>query len=172
MPFYGDDIQWRHQNFFVGGIEGAKCDSEGANIQKFAKNSLFWPFFLLTGGQVGGSRASDCGGNVRMPPRMPPLMISSPPESKLIYEYKENTWKIVQGLLQNFQLVYFPPLIAGFEFQGPVIQRGILKIFNPCVRGGLTKITTNLLVKIEFTCFSMGLIRNFHGKIGPYFFFF
>ena len=24
--------------FFVGGIEGAKCDSEGANIQKFAND--------------------------------------------------------------------------------------------------------------------------------------
>ena len=24
--------------FFCGGIEGAKCDSEGAKIQKFAEN--------------------------------------------------------------------------------------------------------------------------------------
>ena len=31
-------VQWRHQKFFCGGIEGAKCDSEGAKIQKFAEN--------------------------------------------------------------------------------------------------------------------------------------
>ena len=54
-------LQWQHQKFFCGGgIEGAKCDSEGAKIQKFAENGWFWPFFLLTGGQVGG-RASDWG---------------------------------------------------------------------------------------------------------------
>ena len=30
--------QWWHQKFFVGGIEGAKCNSEGAKIKKFAEN--------------------------------------------------------------------------------------------------------------------------------------
>ena len=44
------------RNFFVGGIEGAKCDSEGAKIQKFAENDLFWPFFSSDGGQGGGAR--------------------------------------------------------------------------------------------------------------------
>ena len=33
-------------------------------------------------------------------------------------------------------------------------------------------LTTNFLVKIEFTYFSMGLIHNFHAKKGPLFFFF
>ena len=30
--------------------------------------------------------------------------------------------------------------------------------------GGLKEITTDFPLKIEFTCFSMGLTRNFHGK--------
>ena len=42
------------RNFFVGGIEGAKCDSEGVKIQKFAENGWFWPYFSSDGGQVGG----------------------------------------------------------------------------------------------------------------------
>ena len=29
------------ETFFVGGIEGAKCDSEGAKIQKFAEGTFF-----------------------------------------------------------------------------------------------------------------------------------
>ena len=39
--FFQSCRQWRHQKFFCGvgwGIEGAKCDSEGAKIQKFAEN--------------------------------------------------------------------------------------------------------------------------------------
>ena len=59
--------------FFCGGdIEGAKCDSVGAKIQKFAESGLFWPSFLLTGGEVGG-RASDWGKMPPIPPLMPPL---------------------------------------------------------------------------------------------------
>ena len=53
-------------------MEGAKCDSEGAKIQKFAKNGLFWPFFSsnwgaepLTGGGGGGGQMPPC----------PPLML-------------------------------------------------------------------------------------------------
>ena len=45
-------------------------------------------------------------------------------------------------------------------------------MFNPC-KGGPEKITTDFPLKIEFTCFSVGLTRNFHGKKGgPEFFFF
>ena len=40
--------------FFVGGIKGAKYDSEGANIQKFAENSWFLPFFSSDGGVKWG----------------------------------------------------------------------------------------------------------------------
>ena len=29
----------KHQKFFCWGIEGAKCDSEGSKIQKFAENN-------------------------------------------------------------------------------------------------------------------------------------
>ena len=36
---------------------GAKCDSEDANIQKFAKNGLFWPFFSSDGGASGGKQS-------------------------------------------------------------------------------------------------------------------
>ena len=37
-PFTGMIFHGGTRIFFCGGIEGAKCDSEGANIQKFAKN--------------------------------------------------------------------------------------------------------------------------------------
>ena len=56
--------------------------------------------------------------------------------------------------------------------KGGLTQRGwTLKIFDPC-KGALKKITTNFPVKIQFTCFSMGLTRNFHGKRGALIFFF
>ena len=48
--------------------------------------------------------------------------------------------------------------------RGPDAKRGPLK-FMTLVRGTLKKIT-NFLVKIEFTCFSMGLTHNFHEKKG------
>ena len=45
-------------------------------------------------------------------------------------------------------------------------------MFDPNIMGGgLEKITTNFPVKIQFTCFSLGLTHNFHGKKGgPEFF--
>ena len=46
---------------------------------------------------------------------------------------------------------------------GPNAKMGALKILDPC-KEALKKITTNFPVKIEFTCFSMGLTCNFHGK--------
>ena len=56
--------------------------------------------------------------------------------------------------------------------RGPDAKRGPLK-FLTLVRGALKKITTDFPLKIKFTCFSMGLTRNFHGKKrGPDFFFF
>ena len=41
--------------------------------------------------------------------------------------------------------------------------REALKIFD-LLKGGLEKNTTNCSIKVEFTGFSMGLNRNFHGK--------
>ena len=49
--------------------------------------------------------------------------------------------------------------------EGPDAKRGHFK-FLTLVRGALKKITSNFPVKIEFTCYSMGLTRNFHGKRG------
>ena len=46
------------------------------------------------------------------------------------------------------------------------MQKGAFKIFDPCKGGPEKKITTDFPLKIEFTCFSMGLTRNFHGKKG------
>ena len=46
------------------------------------------------------------------------------------------------------------------------MQKGALKIFDLCKGGPEKKITTDFQLKIEFTCFSMGLTRNFHGKNG------
>ena len=48
---------------------------------------------------------------------------------------------------------------------GPDAKRGPLK-FLTLVRGALKKISTDFPLKIEFTCFSIGLNRNFHGKNG------
>ena len=48
---------------------------------------------------------------------------------------------------------------------GPDAKREALKICDPS-KGALKKITTNFPVKIESTCFSMGLTHNFHGKKG------
>ena len=57
------------RNFFVGGIEGEKCDSEGAKNPKFAKNGWFWPFFSSDWGGKWGAEPPTGG---HLPP-MPPL---------------------------------------------------------------------------------------------------
>ena len=63
------------RNFFVGSIEGAKHDSEGAKIQKFAENGWFCTlilaifFFWLGGGASGGAEAPTGGGQI---PSCPP----------------------------------------------------------------------------------------------------
>ena len=50
--------------------------------------------------------------------------------------------------------------------RGPDAKRGALKIFDPCMGGPEKKLPQIFHKKIEFTCFSMGLTRNFHGKKG------
>ena len=51
------------------------------------------------------------------------------------------------------------------------MQKGGSLKFLTLVRGALKTITTDFPLKIEFTCFSMGLTHNFHGKKGgPEFF--
>ena len=69
----------------------------------------------------------------------------------------------------NFSIVFLrncsQTLVRGAD-----AKRGALKIFDPC-KGALKKITTDFPLKIEFTCFSMGLTRNFHGKGGALKFF-
>ena len=61
------------RNFSVGGIEGTKCDSEGAKIQKIAENGWVWPFF--SGGGTHAHRASKGGQMPLIPPLMPPLFL-------------------------------------------------------------------------------------------------
>ena len=103
-PFNEDDIQWRHQNFFVGASRGQNAFLRGQISKTNCRKRLILAFFSSGGGggggQVRGSRTSGCGGKCPYAPLMPPLMISSlrykcPPESKLIYDYREKTWKIV-----------------------------------------------------------------------------
>ena len=48
--------------FFCGGIEEAKCDSEGEKIQKFAGNGWFWPLFPSDWGKEGGQSLRRGGG--------------------------------------------------------------------------------------------------------------
>ena len=50
--------------------------------------------------------------------------------------------------------------------KGGLIQKGGPLKFLTLVRGAEKKITTDFLLKIEFTCFSMGLTHTFHGKKG------
>ena len=50
--------------------------------------------------------------------------------------------------------------------KGGLMQKGGPWKFLTLVRGALKKINTDFPLKIEFTCFSMGLTRNFHGKMG------
>ena len=54
-----------------GGMEGAKSDSEGAYIQKFAENGFVWPFCLLTGeGGKWGEQSLRLWGEMSLcPPR-------------------------------------------------------------------------------------------------------
>ena len=55
--------------------------------------------------------------------------------------------------------------------KGGLMQKGGPLNFLTLVRGAPKKITTDFPLKIEFTCFSMGLTCNFHGKKGgPEFF--
>ena len=50
--------------------------------------------------------------------------------------------------------------------EGGLMQKGGPLKFLTLVRGALKKINTDFPLQIEFTCFSMGLTRNFHGKKG------
>ena len=63
--------QWRHQKFFVGSIEGAKCDSEGAKIQKYAQNMLILVIFSSDWGG-GGKWGQSLWRGGGMPPFSPP----------------------------------------------------------------------------------------------------
>ena len=48
--------QWWHQNFFVGGTEGAKCISEGQKSKNLPKMADFYHFFSSDwGGKWGKS---------------------------------------------------------------------------------------------------------------------
>ena len=49
---------------------------------------------------------------------------------------------------------------------GGLVQKGGPSKFLTLVSGALKKITTYFPVKIEFTCISMRLAHNFHGKKG------
>ena len=50
--------------------------------------------------------------------------------------------------------------------EGGLMQKGGLLKYLTLVRGALKKISTDFPLKIEFTCFSMGLPRSFYGKKG------
>ena len=49
--------------------------------------------------------------------------------------------------------------------KGPLVQN---LNFLTLVKGALKQNSTNFPVKIEFTCVSLGLTRNFHGKKEPW----
>ena len=83
-----------------------------------------------------------------------------------------NEWNSKISLFSDWKCISqewnFPPFKGPFTntCKGGLVQKGALKIFDPCKGGGLKKITTYFPLKFEFTCFSMGLTCNFHGKKG------
>ena len=108
-------IQWRHhtRKFLVGGIEGAKCISEGAKIQKIAKNCWFWQFFLFwLGAACVGGRASDGGTNA---PLMPPLDIWFIPHQVQNSQYK---WDCRVEINEwNCYIWFFNRIVIGWHKQ-------------------------------------------------------
>ena len=94
--------------FFVGGIEGQNALLRG-QIQKFAQNGWFWPFFLLTGGQVEGAEPPTGGaGKCPHAPLMLPLCIDQFCIVQLSILCKLNYGYHNQVIFINiFQLEYF-----------------------------------------------------------------
>ena len=97
------------RNFFVGGIEGAKCISEGAKIQKFAKNGWFWPFFFFwLGGGGKWGQSLWLGGKC---PHAP--LDAATAHCWLRHLYRENKFSWSRDLIlnvrchQNFQMLNF-----------------------------------------------------------------
>ena len=71
VAFHRHCTQWRHQKIFCGGASrGQNAILRGQESKNLPKMADFGHFFLLTGGQVGGGRASDWG---HLPPMPPPL---------------------------------------------------------------------------------------------------
>ena len=62
--------QWWHHNFFVGSIEGAKCDSEGQKSKNLPKVGDFGHLFLRGGGARGAEPPT---GGRQIPPCPLPL---------------------------------------------------------------------------------------------------
>ena len=97
-PFTGMISSGGTRIFVVGASRGQNAILRGQIFKNLPQMAYFGHFFFWWG--EWGEAEPQTAGNVPMPPFMPPLMISSlkykcPPESKLIYEYRENTWKIV-----------------------------------------------------------------------------
>ena len=75
-------------------------------------------------------------------------------------------------------MLSYAPLQRKFPFHFFFFRAGNFSTLPARLAGGqknlstALKITTDFPLKIEFTCFSMGLTHNFHGKKGgPEFFF-
>ena len=61
---YGPRASGGTTNFFVGGIKGEKCNSEGGESKNLLKMADFGHFFLLMGGQVGAEPLMGGGGQI------------------------------------------------------------------------------------------------------------
>ena len=58
-PFYGDDIQWRHQNFFLGGVHrGGKMRFWGGKYPKICHKWLILAIFSSDRGGASGGKQS------------------------------------------------------------------------------------------------------------------
>ena len=63
------------------------------------------------------------------------------------------------GILRGFFLFCFFRDRSQTLVRGADAKTGALKLFDPC-KGALKKIATDFPLKIEFTCFSMGLTKR------------
>ena len=103
------------RNFFVGGIEGAKCDSEGAKIKKYAENGWFWPFFSSDWGGKWGA------GPLTFTPHAPPpwchhwaaLARTCSWNHRCIWVHKKQLWVLASKfmrILRNCTLEFLPSM--------------------------------------------------------------
>ena len=120
-----------------------KNEAVEAKISKFSQKGVLWTDSFAWNGTLKLRAAGEVWkGGLQGRTSPYPFLGQCPPRQLFFRSFRDHSQTLVRG---------------------PNAKRGALKIYDPC-KGALKKITTDFPLKIEFTCFSMGLTRNFHGK--------